>query len=75
MTVQAVAPGYHAEAVNEFQPDKEDYKLGDQAATNGVRGVRLGTDHRPAEWIRREVEALITPLWGNSNFPGTASST
>jgi hypothetical protein len=28
MHVEAVAPGYHAEAVNEYQPDKEDFKLG-----------------------------------------------
>jgi hypothetical protein len=28
MQVEAVAPGYHAEAVNEYQPDKEDFKLG-----------------------------------------------
>ena len=28
MTVEAVAPGYHAEAVNEYQPDKENFKLG-----------------------------------------------
>ena len=28
MTVEAVAPGYHAEAVNEYQPDKEHFKLG-----------------------------------------------
>ena len=27
MQVEAVAPGYHAEAVNEYQPDKEDFKL------------------------------------------------
>ena len=27
MTVEAVAPGYHAEAVNEYQPDKEHFKL------------------------------------------------
>ena len=28
MQVEAVAPGYHAEAVNEYQPDKENFKLG-----------------------------------------------
>ena len=28
MQVEAVAPGYHAEAVNEYQPDKEHFKLG-----------------------------------------------
>ena len=28
MQVEAVAPGYHAEAVNEYQPDEEDFKLG-----------------------------------------------
>ena len=28
MQVEAVAPGYHAEAVTEYQPDKEDFKLG-----------------------------------------------
>ena len=28
MQVEAVAPGYHTEAVNEYQPDKENFKLG-----------------------------------------------
>ena len=28
MQVEAVAPGYRAEAVNEYQPDKENFKLG-----------------------------------------------
>ena len=28
MQVEAVAPGYHAEDVNEYQPDKENFKLG-----------------------------------------------
>ena len=27
MHVEAVAPGYHVEAVNEYRPDKENYKL------------------------------------------------
>ena len=28
MTVEAVAPGYHVEAVDEYQPEKENFKLG-----------------------------------------------
>ena len=69
MQVEAVAPGYHAEAVNEYQPDKEDFKLGlkllpmesdwDQVT------VPLGATDEGGE--------LITPLWGNSKSRGAGS--
>ena len=57
MQVEAVAPGYHAEAVNEYQPDKEDFKL-------ALKLLPMESD-----WEQVTVPLRVTDQAGSVNHP------
>ena len=57
MTVEAIAPGYHAEVVNEYQPDKEHFKL-------GIKLLPMESD-----WEQIIVTLRASDGWGRVKHP------